>query len=53
MDELDEVDEPLCGHGRRLWWNYGDGKPRHFSDIFGPVMVVCDLPPGDRSVSDA
>lgn len=33
-----------CGHGKKLWWNYGDGKPRHISEISGPVLQVCSSP---------
>ena len=34
-----------CNHGRKLWWNYGDGKPRHFTeDGKNTEMIICNDP---------
>lgn len=35
------VPDHRCEHGHRLWWNYGDGKPRHLTDRFGPIGTIC------------
>lgn len=32
-----------CIHGKQLWWNFGDGKPRHMSTEFNrPTMHICE-----------
>lgn len=33
-----------CAHGFLLWWNYGDGKPRHLHDVWGPRAQICTNP---------
>lgn len=42
--EMEHDPNRKCDHGRRLWWNFGDGKPRHISERFGPVASVCSSP---------
>lgn len=38
-----------CPHNRQLWWNYGDGKPRHMSESGNtPMMIVCEEASRDR-----
>ncbi len=32
-----------CPHNRKLWWGFGDGKARHYSESGNtPLMIVCE-----------